>query len=90
MSSDHDKAADHSDGHGDSHGGHDAHDDHAPAADVIPESSLQDMLLKGVTIAGAVLIIGTGFWWSFSVPLPEGGEGHGGHAEGGAVETHEH
>jgi len=86
MSSDHDKAADHGDAHGDSHGGHDAH---TPATDVIPENSPQDMLLKLVTVVGAILIIGCfGGWW-MTTPLPEGGE-HGGHAEGAAVETTEH
>ena len=63
---------DHSAGHG--------HDDHAIATDVIPETSVQDMILKGVTILGAGLIIGTFGWW-WAQPYPASVEGHGG-AEG--------
>lgn len=81
MSSDHSHDSNSDNGHGhDDHGhGHDdhghGHDAHAPAGDVIPESSMQDMLLKLVTMVAAVCLIGMGFWWGTS-PLPEGHQGH--------------
>jgi hypothetical protein len=62
---------------------HSGHDEQAPATDIIPENSPQDLLLKCVTIVAAVLISGTFLWW-YSLPLAPAGEGHGG------AETVEH
>jgi hypothetical protein len=78
MSSDKDHAADHSAdssaAHADAHGGHDGQ---APATDIIPESSPQDMLLKLITVAAAVLISGTFLWW-YMLPLSGEMESHAG------------
>ncbi len=71
-----------SDSHADDQGhGHDSHDAHA-SSEGIPESSLQDLILKGVTIVAAVALIGSGFWWKMQ-PLPEGGH------EAGHEQSHE-
>ena len=53
------------------------HDDHAVATDIIPESSPQDLMLKGVTIIAAILVIGTFVFWEMQ-PLPVAVEEHGG------------
>lgn len=58
----------HSTSHGDDHS-HDSHG-HAVATDVIPETSLQDMLLKVLTICAAGLLYGMAFWW-MGVPVAE-------------------
>ncbi len=62
MSSDQHHADDHGHAHDDSHGAH--------ATEAIPESSPQDLILKAVTLAAAVVLIGSGWWWSMQ-PLPE-------------------
>ncbi len=64
----------HSDDHAHDGHGHDSHDSHghAPAADVIPESSVQDWILKGLTICAAGLLYYMAFSW-MGVPLPEAG-----------------
>lgn len=60
----------HSTSHGDDHS-HDSHDNaHPVATDVIPETSLQDMLLKVLTICAAGLLYGMAFWW-MGVPVAE-------------------
>lgn len=75
-----------SDSHSDDHG-HDSHDSHAHpvATDVIPETSLQDMLLKVLTICAAGLLYGMAFWW-MGVPVAdvghEAGSEHSEHASG--------
>lgn len=85
-----------SDSHSDDHS-HDSHDSHghAPAADVIPESSVQDLGLKGLTIAAAALLYFMAFSW-MGVPLPEAGHEAGpehgqqhGTSEHGAPENNE-
>jgi hypothetical protein len=78
-----------SDSHSDDHG-HDSHDSHAHpvATDVIPETSLQDMLLKVLTICAAVLLYGMAFWW-MSLPVAEAsheaGSEHSEHTSGSSV-----
>ncbi len=68
------------DSHPDDHGhAHDSHEAHA-SNEGIPESSLQDLILKGVTIAAAVVLIGSGFWWKMQ-PLPEAGHEAGANHE---------
>ena len=53
-----------SDSHSDDHS-HDSHDSHAHpvATDVIPESSVQDLGLKGLTIVAAALLYFMAFSW---------------------------
>lgn len=74
-----------SDSHSDDHG-HDSHDNaHPVATDVIPETSLQDMLLKVLTICAAGLLYGMAFWW-MGVPVAEvcheAGSEHSEHSSG--------
>ena len=73
-----------SDSHSDDHS-HDSHDSHAHpvATDVIPESSVQDLGLKGLTIVAAALLYFMAFSW-MGVPLPEAGH------EAGPALTSEH
>ena len=70
-SDDHSHSTSPSDDHGhDSHDSHDSH--HAPAADVIPDTSWQDWMLKGLTIVAAGLLYFMAFCW-MAVPLAEAG-----------------
>jgi hypothetical protein len=74
MSTDNDHDKDHGNGH-------DSHDGPPAATDIIPENSPQDLVLKGVTIAAAILISGSFIWWN-GLPLSvEAGE-HGGAEQG--------
>lgn len=61
---------------------HDSHDSHGPshAGEIIPETSLQDMVLKLVTVAAAGLLIGTMGWW-WTLPLESGHEATGSHSQ---------
>jgi hypothetical protein len=70
---DHDEIHEHS---------HDSHDSHGPshAGEIIPETSLQDMVLKLVTVAAAGLLIGTMGWWA-TLPLESGHEAAGSHGQ---------
>ena len=54
---DHDHNHDHKHDHG--HDDHDAHGHPTHAGEIIPETSMQDMLLKLVTVVAAGLLIGT-------------------------------
>jgi hypothetical protein len=75
MSADKDHAPGNADDHASDHA--DSHDGQAPATDIIPESSPQDLLLKCVTAIAAVLISGTFIWW-WTLPFSADMEGHGG------------
>lgn len=56
---------DHDHKHDHGHDDHDAHGHPTHAGEIIPETSMQDMLLKLVTVVAAGLLIGTmGWWWS--------------------------
>jgi len=71
MSSDH--ASDHASDHVNEH------------VDAIPESSAQDLILKAVALAAAVVLYGTGIWWS-GVALPEATH-ESAHEQSGASES---
>ena len=96
MSSDsHSDDLSHKTSHGDDHGhdSHDSHDSHhAPAADVIPDTSWQDMVLKGVTVVAAGLLYFMAFCW-MGVPLAEVGHEAGaehGEQHGRSEQSAEH
>jgi hypothetical protein len=61
-----------------------SHDEHPASTDIIPESSLQDMALKVVTVAAFVLVNFAFMGWWFTLDLSQAGAGHGG------AETTEH